>query len=103
MLSASEPHTFLRKSTPADAVIAGVDEDDELLATRGRTREQDQRIAVHECGYAISAWLLGHEVGDVTVNEIAIGQRPFRERFRMANTPVQPLVTAGGILVSRGM
>ncbi|WBL76032.1 hypothetical protein I3J27_23715 [Bradyrhizobium xenonodulans] len=44
------------------------DEYDELLATLGRTEEQDQRISVHEAGHAICARLLGHEVGGVTVN-----------------------------------
>jgi hypothetical protein len=43
-------------------------EDDELLASRGRTREQDQRIAAHQAGHAVCASLLGHEVGGVTVN-----------------------------------
>jgi hypothetical protein len=42
------------------------DEYDELLASLGRTEEQDQRIAVHEAGHAIAARLLGHEVGGVT-------------------------------------
>jgi hypothetical protein len=44
------------------------DDHDELLASLGRTREQDQRIAVHEAAHALCARLLGHEVGGVTVN-----------------------------------
>ncbi|MDN4982221.1 hypothetical protein QY049_03145 [Bradyrhizobium sp. WYCCWR 13022] len=44
------------------------DEYDELLAALGRTKEQDQRIAVHEAGHAVCARLLGHEVGGVTIN-----------------------------------
>ena len=47
---------------------AEVDEYDELLASLGRTEDEDQRIAVHEAGHAICARLLGHEVGGVTVN-----------------------------------
>lgn len=47
---------------------AEVDEYDELLASFGRTREQDVRIAVHEAGHAVCARLLGHEVGGVTVS-----------------------------------
>jgi hypothetical protein len=49
-----------------------IDEYDELLASLGRTEEQDQRIAVHEAGHAVCARLLGHEVGGVTVNPDAV-------------------------------
>src|SRR5262245_50297359 len=63
-----------------------VDEYDELLASLGRTEEQDQRIAVHEGGHAVCARLLGHEVGGVTVSPdpagryegLCLGCRPYR-------------------------
>jgi hypothetical protein len=45
-----------------------VDEYDELLASLGRTEEEDERIAVHEAGHAVAGRLLGHEIGGVTVN-----------------------------------
>ncbi|UPK39359.1 hypothetical protein IVB18_20315 [Bradyrhizobium sp. 186] len=45
-----------------------IDEYDELLASLGRTYDEDVRIAVHEAGHAVCARLLGHEVGGVTVN-----------------------------------
>jgi hypothetical protein len=45
-----------------------IDEYDVLLASLGRTEDDDQRIAVHEAGHAVAARLLGHEVGGVTVN-----------------------------------
>ncbi|UPK38303.1 hypothetical protein IVB18_14285 [Bradyrhizobium sp. 186] len=45
-----------------------IDEYDELLASLGRTYDEDVRIAVHESGHAVCARLLGHEVGGVTVN-----------------------------------
>jgi hypothetical protein len=51
---------------------AEVNEYDELLASLGRTEEQDQRIAVHEAGHAVCARVLGHEVGGVTVNPDAL-------------------------------
>jgi hypothetical protein len=47
------------------------DERDEyggLLASLGRTEEQDQRIAVHEAGHAVCARLLGHALGGATVD-----------------------------------
>jgi hypothetical protein len=44
------------------------DEYDEVLASLGRTEEQDQRVAIHEAGHAVCARLLGHQVGGVTVN-----------------------------------
>src|ERR1700722_8648986 len=45
-----------------------VGEYDELLASLGRTEDEDERIAVHEAGHAVVARLLGHELGGVTVN-----------------------------------
>ena len=48
-------------------MIAG-SKDEELLASLGRTREQDQRIAVHEAGHAVCARLLGHALGGATVD-----------------------------------
>lgn len=45
-----------------------INEYGELLASLGRTFEEDVRIAVHEAGHAICARLLGHEVGGVTVS-----------------------------------
>src|SRR5690242_7487806 len=44
------------------------DEYDELLATLGRTFDQDVRIAIHEAGHAVAARLLGHPLGGATVN-----------------------------------
>ncbi|MGY4317233.1 hypothetical protein [Bradyrhizobium sp. JR3.5] len=44
------------------------DDYDRLLASLGRTFEDDERIAVHEAGHAVCARLLGHDVGGVTVN-----------------------------------
>jgi hypothetical protein len=44
------------------------DEYDELLASLGRTEEEDQRIAVHEAGHAVCARLLGHPLGGATVD-----------------------------------
>ena len=52
-----------------------VDEYDELLASLGRTDDDDERIAVHEAGHAVCARLLGHEVGGVTVNPAQIADR----------------------------
>jgi hypothetical protein len=45
-----------------------VDEYDELLASLGRTEDDDQRIAVHEAGHAVCARLLGHPLGGATVD-----------------------------------
>ncbi|NOJ40323.1 hypothetical protein [Bradyrhizobium australiense] len=45
----------------------------DLLASIGRTEEQDQRIAVHEAGHAVAARLLGRQVGGVTINPAADG------------------------------
>lgn len=47
---------------------AEFDDYDRLLASFGRTFDEDVRIAVHEAGHAVCARLLGHEVGGVTVN-----------------------------------
>ena len=47
---------------------AEIDEYDELLASLGRTREQDMRIAVHEAGHAVCARVLGHALGGATVD-----------------------------------
>jgi hypothetical protein len=72
----------MSKGNPAengDALVGGttdngsgldaeVGEYDELLAAIGRTREQDQRIAVHEAGHAVCARLLGHALGGATVD-----------------------------------
>lgn len=44
------------------------DEYDDLLASLGRTEEQDQRVAVHEAGHAVAARLLGHLLGGATVD-----------------------------------
>jgi hypothetical protein len=44
-----------------------VDEYDQLLASLGRTEDEDERIAVHEAGHAVAGRLLGHEIGGVTV------------------------------------
>jgi hypothetical protein len=75
----AEPATPLAETEAAACVGVGntgdgsgldeeVDEYDELLASLGRTEDDDQRIAVHEAGHAICARLLGREVGGVTVN-----------------------------------
>ncbi|MCK1714163.1 M50 family metallopeptidase, partial [Bradyrhizobium sp. 143] len=45
-----------------------IDQYDELLASLGRTYDEDVRIAVHETGHAVCARLLGREVGGMTVN-----------------------------------
>jgi hypothetical protein len=45
-----------------------IDEYDELLASLGRTEDQDQRIAVHEAGHAVCARLLGHSLGGATID-----------------------------------
>jgi hypothetical protein len=45
-----------------------VDEYDELLATIGRTEEQDRRVACHEAGHIVVARLLGHPLGGATVD-----------------------------------
>lgn len=49
---------------------SGPDENDydKLLASIGRTYEDDIRIAAHESGHALCARLLGNSVGGVTVN-----------------------------------
>ena len=44
------------------------DEYDELLASLGRTEEEDERIAVHEAGHAVCARRLGHPLGGATVD-----------------------------------
>ena len=44
------------------------DEYDALLATLGRTHDQDVRIPIHEAGHAVCARLLGNDVGGATVN-----------------------------------
>jgi hypothetical protein len=44
------------------------DDYDRLLATIGRTFDEDVRIAVHEAGHAVAARLLGHPLGGATVN-----------------------------------
>src|ERR1700730_14889259 len=44
------------------------DEYDELLASLGRTEEEDERIAVHEAGHAVAGRLLGHPLGGATVD-----------------------------------
>jgi hypothetical protein len=60
-------------SVPAHDALKGNmddehDEYDELLASLGRTEEQDHRIAVHEAGHAVCARLLGHALGGATVD-----------------------------------
>ncbi|WP_128970825.1 hypothetical protein [Bradyrhizobium tropiciagri] len=45
-----------------------LDDYDRLLASFGRTFDDDVRIAIHEAGHAVCTRLLGHEVGGVTVN-----------------------------------
>ncbi|WP_342726085.1 hypothetical protein AAFG07_03810 [Bradyrhizobium sp. B097] len=72
------PATFLAKTEAAVEVGLVADHDsgldveaddyDRLLASLGRTYDEDERIAVHEAGHAVCARLLGHEVGGVTVN-----------------------------------
>lgn len=47
---------------------AEVDEYEELLASLGRTEDEDKRIAVHEAGHAIAARLLGHPLGGATID-----------------------------------
>lgn len=47
---------------------AEVDEYDDLLASLGRTYDQDHRIAVHEAGHIVAARLLGHPLGGATVD-----------------------------------
>lgn len=49
-----------------------VDEYEGLLASFGRTFDEDVRIAVHETGHAVCARLLGREVGGMTVNPNAV-------------------------------
>ncbi|WP_461322304.1 hypothetical protein [Bradyrhizobium diazoefficiens] len=44
------------------------DEYDELLASPGRTFDQDCRIAIHESGHIIAARLLGNPLGGATVD-----------------------------------
>ena len=39
-----------------------------MLASLGRTEDDDQRIAVHEAGHAVCARLLGHPLGGATVD-----------------------------------
>jgi hypothetical protein len=57
-----------RATSLAETEAAEFDEYDELLASLGRTEDQDQRIAVHEAGHAVGARLLGHPLGGATVN-----------------------------------
>jgi hypothetical protein len=45
---------------------------DELLASLGRTEDDDQRIAVHEAGHAVCARLLAREIGGLTVSPDAV-------------------------------
>ncbi|MCA6097632.1 hypothetical protein [Bradyrhizobium australafricanum] len=47
---------------------AELDDYDRLLASFGRTFDEDVRIAIHEAGHAVCARVLGHAVGGVTVN-----------------------------------
>lgn len=44
------------------------DEYDDLLAKLGRTEDEDERIAVHESGHAVTARLLGKPLGGATIN-----------------------------------
>ncbi|KWV59815.1 hypothetical protein AS156_30285 [Bradyrhizobium macuxiense] len=48
--------------------VSGVDEYDMLLASLGRTEEEDQRVSVHEAGHAVAARLLGHPLGGATID-----------------------------------
>jgi len=45
-----------------------VDEYDELLASLGRSYDDDVRIATHEAGHIVVARLLGHPLGGATVD-----------------------------------
>ncbi|MGY4496956.1 hypothetical protein ACVWYH_000883 [Bradyrhizobium sp. GM24.11] len=45
-----------------------IDEYDELLASLGRTYDQDCRVAIHEAGHIVAARLLGHRLGGATVD-----------------------------------
>jgi hypothetical protein len=57
--------------------IEGDDDEDDydrLLASLGRTEEQDQRIAVHEAGHAVCARLLGQPLGGATINPAPNGK-----------------------------
>ncbi|MCK1607250.1 hypothetical protein IVB02_39235 [Bradyrhizobium sp. 166] len=47
---------------------AEADEYNELLASLGRTYDQDCRVAVHEAGHIVAARLLGHPLGGATVD-----------------------------------
>jgi hypothetical protein len=75
----AQPATSLAETEAAACVGVGTtddgsgldeetDEYDELLASLGRTEEQDERIAVHEAGHAVCARLLGHPLGGATVD-----------------------------------
>jgi hypothetical protein len=75
----AEPATSLAGTEAAACVGVGntddgsgldddVDEYEELLALLGRTREQDQRISIHESGHAIAARLLGQPLGGATID-----------------------------------
>jgi hypothetical protein len=46
----------------------GVDEYDTLLASLGRSEEEDERIAAHEAGHATCARIFGHPLGGATVD-----------------------------------
>ncbi|MHC2576890.1 hypothetical protein ACVI1J_001390 [Bradyrhizobium diazoefficiens] len=52
----------------ADILEDERDEYDELLASPGRTFDQDCRIAIHESGHIIAARLLGNPLGGATVD-----------------------------------
>jgi hypothetical protein len=45
-----------------------IDEYDELLASLGRTYDQDRRVAIHEAGHIVAARVLGHPLGGATVD-----------------------------------
>jgi hypothetical protein len=74
----AEPATSLAEKEAAACVGVGTGngsgldvggaEYDKLLASLGRTEEEDQRIAVHEAGHAVCARLLGHPLGGATVD-----------------------------------